>query len=508
MAKGGPIPLNLGTQSNPGIDPHAGVARLINCYAINAGKEGKQPVNLVASPGLEAWSATSGGGCRALIPLGSTLYAVCGRLVYALDTEGTAALIGAIPSTGPVSWSINRQQPYQQILISCDGLSYIIQNRVLTQINNENLGSAFANFFSDGFSIALLSGALGKFQWSAPDESTDWNALDFAVAEKNADGIMGGGLAGNIVTIIGERSTQWFQNSGNADNQFVAMNASSVGCVAKRSIRSVTILRPDLITDTLMWVAADKDGSPAGVIMQADYTAKKVSPEALDRIIDAEPDKASISATSYVDRGHGFYVLSGTDWTWVYDTATDLWHERSSAGKRWRVSQVCQFGGMLIAGDADTGELYRLSHDIYDEDGEPLVVTIQPPPLHAYPERMEYSRVWLDVVPGVGLNGAPWGGADSTETTADESLPTADETLPSGYANTYPKVMMRYSHDGVTWSTERVANIGRLGQRQTRVYWNRLGTAPSHGRTYQFRASAAVLKTFLGAFWEGDKLRP
>lgn len=507
MEKGGPIPLNLGTQSNPGIDPHAGVARLINCYAISAGKEGKQPVNLTAIPGLGSWSPTSGGGCRALIPLGNTLYAVCGRSVYALDTAGTATLIGAIPSTGFVSWSMNRQQPYQQIMISCDGLSFVLQNRVLTQISNENLGPAFANAFMDGFSIAALSGQLGKFQWSSPDEATEWNALDFATAEKNADGLMGIGVAGNVLTLIGERSTEFFQNTGNADNQFVRMNATGTGCIAKRSVRSVTILRPDLITDTLMWVAADKDGSPAGVIMQADYTAKKVSPEALDRVIEAEPDKASISATSYVDRGHGFYVLSGTDWTWVYDTATDLWHERSSSGGRWRVSHICQFGGMLIAGDATTGELYRMRHDIYEEDGEPLVVTVQVPPLHAYPERIEYSRVWLDVVPGVGLNGRPWGGADSTEVTADESIPTADETLPSGYQNTYPQIMMRYSHDGVTWSAERRSSIGRHGQRQTRVYWNRLGTAPSHGRTYQFRASAAVLKTFLGAFWEGRKLR-
>lgn len=501
------IPLNLGTQSNPGIDPHAGVARLINCYAISAGVEGKQPINIVATPGLASWSATSGGECRALIPLGNVLYAVCGRLVYAVDTEGTSSLIGAIPSTGPVSWSINRQQPYQQVLVSCDGLSYIIQNRVLTQISNENLGSAFANFFSDGFSIALLSGALGKFQWSAPDEATDWNALDFAVAEKNADGLMGGGPAGNVLTLIGERSTQFFNNTGDADNQFVSMNATNVGCIAKRSIRSTTVLKPDLVTDTLIWAAADKDGNPAGVIMQTDYTARKISSEAVDRAIDDEPNKSALSATSYVDRGHAFYVLSGTDWTYAYDTATDKWHERSSSESRWRVSQICQFGGMLIAGDATTGELYRMRHDIYDEAGEPLVVTIQTPPVHAYPERVQYDSIWLDMVPGVGLNGRPWGGADSTEVTADESIPTADETLPSGYQNTYPQIMMRYSHDGVTWSSEQWRIIGRLGQRQQRIYWRQLGTAPSHGRTYQFRASAAVMKTFLGAFWEGRKLR-
>lgn len=505
------IPLNLAAQSNPGVHPHAGVARLVNCYALAAGKEGKSPVVVRAAPGLRTWATLAGattGGIRALWVMGSTLYAVAGRGVYRIDTTGSASLVGSIATTGPVSVAVNRNAVAQQSAIDCGGLSYILQSNTLQRVDDPSVSGAIAVTFLDGFFIHAKSGRGGQFAWTEIDEGTSIDGLSFASAEANPDALMGVGVAGRVLILLGERSTEFHNNSGDALNQFQRVNAINVGCIAKRSVRQIAIVRDDVVTDTLAWVATDQQGHYSGVVIASDYGAKKISSEALDRVISSEPDKAGISATSWVDAGHAFYAVSGTDWTWVYDTATGLWHERESGGARWRVAHVVSFGGALIAGDVDTGTLYELSHDYHDEAGDALVMTMQTPPNADYPNRLQYDAVWLDIVPGTGVVGRSWSGSDSTDTSVDQSDPTADEVSVPGLDVTYPRVGMSYSSDGTSWSSEAWRDFGRSGSTQTRVYWRVLGTAGSHGRSFRFRVSAAVTRMILGAYWEGRKLRP
>ena len=515
LVSGAPIPLNLGTQSNPGLHPHAGVARLVNCYAVAAGEEGKTAINLTADDGLEVFSSdTATGEGRGLIVLGNTLYAISGNSVHSVDTTGTASVIGAMPSTGHVAWAVNRQQPFQEIMLACDGLPFRIQNNTFYAIDNAALEGPTGVTFLDGFLITNSPRAVGRYQWSGIDDATSWDGADFASAETNPDPLVGVATMGQVLVLAGTRSTEWHQPTTDTNGNFTfsRVNATGFGCMSARTIRKVSIVTKEKVTETVGWIACDGQGEYSGVILLEDYSARRISNEALDRVIAAEPDKSLIRATSWVNRGHGFYAISGTGWTWVYDTATQLWHERESIGDdgqptHWKVAHVISFNGSLIAQDRDTGALYRMAHDIYDEADSDLVVTIQPPPLHAYPQRLQIDAVWLDIVPGVGLIGRPWGGADSSEVTADESLPTADESYPDGYANTYPQVSMSLSRDGKTWGDEMLRDIGRTHESQRRIYWRQLGTFGSHGVHMRFRASAAVMKTFLGAYWEGRKLR-
>jgi hypothetical protein len=50
-------------------------------------------------------------------------------------------------------------------------------------------------------------------------------------------------------------------------------------------------------------------------------------------------------------------------------------------------------------------------------------------------------------------------------------------------ANSYPddpKIMLSVSDDGgITWSEYMPRSMGRIGEYQTRVKWNRLGAAPA-----------------------------
>ncbi len=51
------VPINIGVRSNPGRHGQDSAARLINCYAEEAGAEGKMRFPIYASDGLLAFSA-------------------------------------------------------------------------------------------------------------------------------------------------------------------------------------------------------------------------------------------------------------------------------------------------------------------------------------------------------------------------------------------------------------------------------------------------------------------
>src|SRR5690606_28759579 len=89
------IPLNIGTQSNPGRYGQDGAARIINGYVEEAGAEAKHPVPIYASAGLADFAPlTDGGAIRGMIDVNQYLYTVSGRSIYRVTTSGTVLRIG------------------------------------------------------------------------------------------------------------------------------------------------------------------------------------------------------------------------------------------------------------------------------------------------------------------------------------------------------------------------------------------------------------------------------
>ena len=73
--------------------------------------------------------------------------------------------------------------------------------------------------------------------------------------------------------------------------------------------------------------------------------------------------------------------------------------------------------------------------------------------------------------------------------------------------HTNPVIMMSWSDDGgITWSTESSAAIGRNGDYKRKIKFRRLGVTGRRGRTFRFRASAAVMRGFLGCAIDVEKL--
>ena len=86
---------------------------------------------------------------------------------------------------------------------------------------------------------------------------------------------------------------------------------------------------------------------------------------------------ADAVAYTYQQDGHPFYVLNfpSANTTWVYDVSTGAWHERAGfqdgAFVRHRANCQCNFGGEIIVGDHENGNIYALDMTTFAGNGEP-----------------------------------------------------------------------------------------------------------------------------------------
>ena len=127
-----------------------------------------------------------------------------------------------------------------------------------------------------------------------------------------------------------------------------------------------------------------------------------------------------------------------------------------------------------MIGDYATSPLNTMSETTYTDAGNEMVMTVQTPPVHVWPNRLTFNAVHVDVLPGVGLN---------TVTPADLD----------------PVVMLDWSDDGgAHWSVQRQLPVGRQGARMKRVKTTRLGMSREDGRVFRLSMSAAVARGVAG----------
>ena len=467
-------PVSLGVRSNPGRHGADSAARLINCEAEDAGEEGKIRWPIYASHGFDTFASLAGSGAiRGMLALSSSaMYAVAGRVVYKVTSAAVVTPLGGFETDGAVFMARNRASPAQIGLVS-GGVFYRIQSDTLTQISDVDLPTPTSITAIDGYFVFTIED--GRFFITAIDDTTI-DALDFSSAAANPDGLMVGATRGRELVLFGPQSIEFWVNTGAADFPFEISQSVNIGCYAAGSVREVTIIGGgNNATDSIAFAATDAEGAYAGVMILNGYSGTKVSTPAVDRDIQAETDPTVITSGTWSWGGNTYYAIIGTDFTWVYNFATGFWHERESYGlSRWRVAQITTFGTQIIYGDYATGTLYQLDSDTYTEAGRPLVATIQPPAVHAWPKPMVFHAIYIDVIPGVGINS------------------TND-------ADANPQIMVAASNDnGKNFGAERMASIGAIGKFKTRVKLTRFGQSGEDGKVFRISCSAAVVKGITG----------
>lgn len=444
--------------------------RTYNLYTepdeLQTGKDGSIGA-LVTRPGLTKLLQLPLGPVRGMWRVSSTgqIFAVGGNIVFEIKSDWSYSKVGVTKTyTGSVSISDNGKQ-----VIIVDGVyGYLIDlgNMTLTQITDGAFYSSNKVIFLDGYFVLVKPDSDQVYVSGLYDGST-YNALDFITIEASPDKTVTVEAYKNQLVAFGERSLAFYYTS---DTIFTRVQGAQIeyGCIAPLSVAKDG--------DTLIWLAQNEYGS--GVVMKAvGYGVGRASNYGVELAIQGYSSISDATAFAFQMRGHTFYALNFTsaDTTWVMDVALGTWSEWTTTKTdgtqgRWRANcHVFGFDTHLV-GDYENGIIYKLDFSAFTDNGTPVMRRRRIPPVSNNLKRMIHNKVQLDLRVG-------------TATDAGQGQ--------------QPQVMMRYSDDGgLSWSRERWAGFGMIGQTVARCFWRMLGQ--SRLRVYEFTITDPVDVAIMG----------
>ena len=450
--------------------------RMVNLFPEIIPEGGKEPAFLNRAPGLKLLNTIGTGPIRGLWAFSSNdadAFVVSGTQLYKINTSYVATLIGTVANTGPVSMSDNGTQ----LFIACNGPSYIYNRatNVFAQITDPDFPGAVTVAYLDGYFV--FNEPNSQKMWvTALLDGTSVEPLDFASTEGSPDGLLAVISNFREIWAFGTNSIEVWFDSGATDFPLQRIQGAfnELGCAAPYSIAKMD--------NGLFWLGRDRRGQ--GIVYRANgYTGQRISTHAVEWQIQQYTNMSDAIGYTYQQDGHSFYVLvfPTANTTWVYDVATQAWHERAGwdngAFIRHRGNCQMAFNNKILIGDFENGNVYAFDLTDYSDNGgvQKWLRTWRALPTGQNNlKRTAQHSLQLDIESGVGLNLGQ--GSD-------------------------PQVMLRWSDDGGhTWSNEHWSPIGKIGEYYKRVFWRRLGmTLKLRDRVYEISGTDPVKIDIMGA---------
>lgn len=438
-----------GASAKPALLPAPGVEFIVRTTAVSVDLEG-----------------------RAHFAMDGREFAIVGNTFWEIDSAGALTSRGQIYSgwqfRGTPGTISSNGDAGGELFITLDGRARLFDlsaGLAVSSIANID-GKADHGGYLDGYFLALDTTS-GTFYISALFDGATWTTgTDFAQRSLAPDPWKAMKVSGRDVWLFGEQTSEIWQNTGGTF-PFAPLvdNVTNFGIAAEWSSA--------VLGDSVCWLARTPEGRIC-VVHAPGVEPEIVSTPALEHAFSKYP-LASISgaiAYSYSEAGHTFYVLNfdTEDVTWVWDATTGIWHERGS----WTLAQdvavppafeipskftswrarypAYAFGELRILDWKDSG-IYRMNATLTsDIEGNTIRRMRRLPAVVGENQRIFYSDFEIDMDVGLGLSG--------------------------GVQGEDPQVMLRFSDDGgKTWSNERWASAGKIGEYSRRVRWNRLGAA-------------------------------
>lgn len=493
---------------------NAADSRMVNLFPEAVPEGGKEAAFLQRAPGLKFLQTVGTGPIRGLWVAKANVeqfYVVSGINVYKLTSlTGTPTLIGQVSGTGPVSIADNGTQ----VFFACNGPSYIynIDTGVFGAITDPDFPGAVTVGFLDGYFV--FNEPNSQRVWvTALLDGYDVNALDFASAEGSPDGLVAVNVDHREAWLFGTNSIEVWYDAGLADFPLARIQGAfnELGLAAAFSVAK--------LDNTLFWLGRDDRGQ--GIVYRANgYNGQRVSTHAVEWQIQQYGDISDAIAYTYQQDGHSFYVLTfpSANATWVYDVATQAWHERAGWSNghftRHRSNCQCNFKGAIVVGDFENGNIYQFDLDVYADNGQIQKWLRSWRALPAGQNNLNRSSqhsLQLDAQTGHLLT--PVAEEEDvflvTESgyrlTTQDDDPLITQTPETVYVNPAPQFMLRWSDDGGhTWSNEHWLGGGAVGQYGTRIIWRRLGmTLKLRDRVYEVSGTDPIKIAIMGAELHG-----
>jgi len=418
------------------------------------------------TPGLRLLSTLPQGPIRGIRQATTgQIYVVAGSGVYLIDpTAWTGSLLGSITSgvTTPVSMQDNTQS---MVIVdgSANGWTIDLTSNAFATISDPSGLFAGADRV-DYIDTYLVFNKPNTPQFYSSDSlAVTFDNLNFANKSSYTDKLVTLVVAKREIWLLGERTTEvWYDlaagSSGDISATFPFSEIPSTfidhGCAAKYSVATYD--------NSVFWLSRDRSGQ--GIAMQgAGYQNKRISTFAMEQIWADYATVSDAIGFVYLLGGHIVYVLTfpTADHTWAYDVSTNLWHEwlwTDSLNNEHRHRANCHYhvNGLNVVGDWQSGALYALDHNVFDDAGQPIKRQRAFPHILNDGKRMFYREFLADFETG---NAGPY--PDHPQGITSCTFAAPDGTLLENYAP-------HATDFQATW-TQRAGSVQITGQQAVQV---------------------------------------
>jgi hypothetical protein len=488
-----------------------------NLYLENAQSEfSKANYYLLKIPGLNRFGSipsTNVGACRGLFTsTNGRTFAVNGNLVQEIQRDGTQSYIGNINSyTGKVSMCENGN-----LLMLVDGANgwiirytdnnfTVVSDEYFPGVSANTNAPTFVTYFDTYFIVNVPN--TNQYYWSNSfyARSHDNNETEYDPTEANGywtplqsgqkigrpDNIAALIWCNNYLWLFGYNSCEVHYDTGNYSGQQFARYQGAIlniGCNAPNSVA--------VYANNVFWLGTDNVGT-LGVFSNEGMNPVRISTRGIEQMIETMTTWSDCIAYTYAQAGHSFYVMQfpSANRTFVYDTATQSWHERTkllaNTGTlvRWDGIYATSNFDKLIVGDMSSSAYYNLSVDHYYNDnpmdtGFNYIRCCKTTPINfSEGQNVRYNSVQVICNQGTGLT----------------------NNLPSGIGKD-PMLQIAWSDNtGLTYSNDQPAPIGRQGEysKRTRL----LACGMGRNRVWRFVLTDPVPFILVAAIIDGSPCR-
>ena len=250
--------------------------------------------------------------------------------------------------------------------------------------------------FMDGY-MFLVKGT--DIYNSNLDDPRKWSPDEFITAEMYPDPIIGLARQNNQLLAMGEYSTEYFYDAGNATGSPLSKNDAITIQIGLAALSTVSDHEK-----TVLWVAQSRLGGRS-VWMIDGFQAKQIGANAIERMLDLETTASAITAIVARMKGHYLYILNlpTANRTVVYDMEEKTWTEWSSwngtTHNMFTYSSECDdnTGSSLLLHNT-TGVVYRLNPLAYKDGASAIRYQVNTPKFDAG----TYNRKHLKQIAIVG----------------------------------------------------------------------------------------------------------
>lgn len=353
---------------------NADADRSINWYVrtTRPGSSAKVEAYDAPTPGMTPFAILTDTPVTCLFYQDGRAFAVAGSTFYEVFAGGTYTAYGAVATAAGIAPTIcSNGTAGGQLFITAglNGYIFDLNTNVLTLIADADFpqGTALMGEFMDGYFLVLVYNSR-RFQISALEDGTTWDALDVFERSEGSDNVQAMVRVHREIWFPGSLTGEVWYDSGDALTPFQPMQGVFIeqGCA-----NGFTAIR---LANTLYWVGQNAEGF--GAVYRADgYTPERISTDAVEEAIQ-QSGYSNARAWGYQQDGSSFYVLMlpDLDTSWVYEVATGLWHERAtwdSTDCVWLPYRgqchMFAFNKHLI-GDRSTAAIYEMSDDLFTEE--------------------------------------------------------------------------------------------------------------------------------------------